>query len=125
VPAVKRGILTVAAIALGAWAVWIGLFPQDWQNWLGFSNQATGQYAFASGPGPMMLTAAGMGSIITGLWHAHNCHVDGCWSIGRHKINGTPYCNTHHEDARHEKTAEQLLSEAVALLQAIRGDLAK
>ena len=25
------------------------------------------------------------------LWHHLNCHTKGCWRIGRHAVEGTPY----------------------------------
>jgi len=87
----------------------------------GGENQASGMYGFTSGPGPMILTAIGMGSIVGSLWHNLNCHKPGCWNMGKHKVNGTPWCNVHHEEARHEKTQEQLLSEILEVLRADRG----
>lgn len=111
--------LAVGVIVVGM-GLWFGFYPQDWQNWLGFSQvdyfKYGTNYAFASGPGPMILTGAGMSTIIGGLWHAHNCHEDGCPRIGKHKINGTPWCNVHHENARHVKTVEQLLADQNELL---------
>jgi hypothetical protein len=115
----------VIAVAIGvpllllAWILWL---PNDWQTWLGFTKQdyfVSGQnYAFYSGIGPMLLTAAGFSTIIGGLWHAHNCHYDGCWAIGRHRIKGSPYCNLHVEDAKMQKDTETLLEEILAVLKA-------
>lgn len=34
------------------------------------------------------------------LWHKHSCHSKGCLYLGRHIVDGTPYCNRHHELAR-------------------------
>jgi hypothetical protein len=117
----KRVIFTFVGIVAIGLGLWMGFYPEDWQNWLGFSKAAyftNGQnYAFTSGPGPMLLTAAGMSTIIGGLWHTHNCHEDGCWKIGRHKVNGTPWCDMHHESARHIKTPEQLIEEQNDLLR--------
>lgn len=111
------GALGLVIIGLG---MWIGLKPHDWQTWLGFTKVdyfTSGQnYAFYSGIGPMLLTAAGMSTIIGGLWHSKNCHQDGCFRIGKHHVNGTPWCNVHHEAARHVKTSEQLLAEQNDLL---------
>lgn len=95
--------------------LWIGFYPTNWQNWLGFTKAAyftNGQnYAFFSGIGPCLITALGLSTIIASMWHTFNCHEAGCWNIGRHKVNGTPWCNRHHEAARHVKTVEQLLTE--------------
>ena len=97
---------------------WIALLPDDWRAWAGFSSQATQQYAFVSGVGPMLLTAAGMSTIIAGLWHGLNCHEEGCWRIGRHKVRGTPWCNGHHENARTVLTLEDRLDTLIGLLTA-------
>lgn len=104
---------------------WMIALPDDWENWLGFSRYdyftAGTNYAFTSGPGPMLLAALGYGTIITGLWHAHNCHSDGCWNIGKHRINGTPWCNAHVEEARAVKSVEVLLQEILEELKELRG----
>jgi len=44
----------------------------------------------------------------------HNCHVKGCWRLGRHPVSGTTYivCRKHHPDD--SPTAEQVLSEHLA-----------
>jgi hypothetical protein len=85
-------------------ALWIALYPADWQNWLGFSKAAyftNGQnYAFTSGPGPMFLTTAGMSTIIVGGWHHLNCHVYKCMRVARFPVAGGQYkvCRKHHPD---------------------------
>lgn len=96
-------------------AFWIAVF--EIMNHYGFNNQATPQYGFTSGVGPMILTALGMSTLISGLWHTHNCHAEGCLRIGRHKINGTPWCNTHHHQARVTKTTDELLTELIEILK--------
>lgn len=89
------------AAALVAVGIWMGLKPTDWQNWLGFSHNAyfvTGvNYALYSGFLPCLLTTIGLSTIIGGLWHHLNCHVDGCPLIVRHKIAGGEYgvCGKH------------------------------
>jgi hypothetical protein len=91
----------LAILPVAGLAVWIALYPSDWQFWLGFSRKAyfvTGQnYAFASGVGPMLLTAIGLSTIITGLWRHLNCHTSGCPRIVRHKIANGEYgvCGRH------------------------------
>src|SRR5215469_1142821 len=72
-------------------------------------NQATALYGFGSGLGPMIETAILGGGIAGTMWHNWNCHDPLCWRIGRHKVNGTPYCNRHHADARPATTVESLL----------------
>jgi hypothetical protein len=87
-------------VAICAAAFLIGMHWRGLIHFLGIDTQASDNYDFTSGIGPMLLTAAGMSTLISGLWHAHNCHEPSCWRIGRHKIDGTPWCNLHHEHAR-------------------------
>jgi hypothetical protein len=75
----------------------------------GFESQVTPQYGFTSGIGPMILTGLGMATIITGLWHGHNCHQAGCFRVGRHRVDGTPWCDVHHDLARPEKPVSELI----------------
>lgn len=90
----------------GFW--WLSFFVA---NRLGFDAQSTPQYGFSSGIGPMLLTALGMSTIIVSLWHTQNCHEDGCWNLGKHKVNGTPWCNVHAEAARQRENTDDLLRE--------------
>jgi hypothetical protein len=45
-----------------------------------------------------LVTAVGIG-VYTGVRKV-NCHTKGCWRIGRHPLDGTPYilCRHHHPD---------------------------
>jgi len=104
--------LAAAALVVGFWVGTFFLFGH-----FGFNNQATPFYGFSSGVGPMLLTAISMGGIIGTMWHKLNCHEDGCWNIGKHMVNGTPWCNLHHGNARHSKTEAQLLEEILEELK--------
>lgn len=88
---VKPRYLIPGLVLLGL-GLWMGFYPADWQNWLGFSHAAyfkTGQnYALLSGFMPCFVTALGLSTLIAGAWHAVNCHTDGCPRIVRHKIAG-------------------------------------
>jgi hypothetical protein len=66
---------------------------------LGVDNEAGRWYAFWSGFGSDLSEAAIVGAVLGG-YRKHNCHARGCWRIGRHVVDGTPWCNRHHEDAR-------------------------
>ena len=75
------------------------------QHFLGFSN-ADGNgthYLFWSGFGgiviPPLLTAV---PIVWVLLRRHNCHVRGCWRIGRNAVEGTAYvvCRRHHPEGK-------------------------
>ena len=63
-------------------------------------DSATGRwYAFWSGAGSDLGEVALLGGMIT-LVRKHNCHERRCWRVGRHVVDGTPWCNHHHEAAR-------------------------
>lgn len=120
----------VLLLLAGGLAVWIGLYPSDWQNWLGFSKAAyftNGQnYAFASGIGPMLLTTLGMSTIISTMFRSLNCHVSGCPRLVKHKIANGEYgvCRKHwHEinghPADHKFTVEHLRTHHHAHLRAM------
>ena len=108
-------LAAVLAVLAGI-VTWVVLLPDDWRAWAGFSSQSTDNYAFVSGVGPMVLTALLGSSVLATMWHHLNCHVDGCWMIGRHKVKGTPFCNRHHQDARPPETLEDKLDRLIDLL---------
>lgn len=67
-------------------------------HWLGLAG--TGPvYGFWSGFGSDVSEFTLLG-LVFGAYRKHNCHTRGCWRIGRHQVNGTPWCNRHHEKAR-------------------------
>jgi hypothetical protein len=56
-------------------------------------------YAFWSGFGSDISELALLAGIFA-WYHKHNCHQLRCWRIGRHLVDGTPWCNHHHRAAR-------------------------
>lgn len=58
---------------------------------LGIDTQQSYFYDFWSGVGTQLtlLLAA------VGAFHKHNCHEPRCLRIGKHHIEGTPYCTRH------------------------------
>lgn len=113
-----QAALIFGAAFLGFCAFWYGMF------WVaqaaGFNLQSTPEYGFSSGIGPMILTAILGASVITGMWHGHNCHQDGCLRYGRHRVNGTPWCNVHHENARPYVSDNELLQQILAKLDELK-----
>jgi hypothetical protein len=70
-------------------------------HWLaihtGTLNEGGPYYGFFSGFGSDL----GEVTIIGGaymIYRKHNCHVDRCWRIAKHPVEGTPYvvCRKHH-----------------------------
>jgi hypothetical protein len=58
-----------------------------------------------------LITAVGIG-VYTGVRKV-NCHSRGCWRIGHHPLDGTPYilCKHHHPDVpNHGATHEEILA---------------
>ena len=63
---------------------------------IGVTNASGPWYLFWSGiVGDAFLIGVGVT-----MYHKHNCHEDGCHRIGKHIVDGTPWCNHHHEQAR-------------------------
>lgn len=104
------------ALALAALTVACAAFDRALIHFLGIDTQESDNYDFFSGSGPFILTALGQTTIIAGLWHHVNCHEPGCLLIGRHKVDGTPWCNRHHENARAAIGTDELLRQVVARL---------
>lgn len=67
-------------------------------------------YAFWSGPGSDISEVAIVGGILS-WWHHKNCHVKGCFRLGKHQVEGTPHvvCRKHHPDDA--PTAQQIIIE--------------
>jgi hypothetical protein len=74
-------------------------------HWLavhtGTVNEPGPYYGFWSGFGSDIGEVALLGAIFAG-WHRVNCHVRGCWRIGRQHVEGTTYvvCRKHHPDGK-------------------------
>ena len=72
-------------------------------HWLavhtGTVNEAGPYYGFWSGFGSDLGEVTLIGAVL-GTYYKHNCHHPRCWRVGRHVVDGTPWCNKHHEAAR-------------------------
>lgn len=71
---------------------------------IGVDNEAGRWYAFWSGFGSDISELAIVGAVVGG-YKKHNCHQRRCWRIGRHVVDGSPYCDRHHQAARTERDA--------------------
>jgi len=116
---VALGLLVVVAM-LGI--VLLGLFFAGVRHWVAFHTGILNggpdrYYNFWSGFGSdlgeaTLISAVGIG-VYTGVRKV-NCHTKGCWRIGHHTLDGTPYvlCKRHHphvptKGASHEHILEQ------------------
>jgi hypothetical protein len=69
------------------------------EHWLGMDNLSGPVYGFWSGFGSDVSEVALIGAVF-GIFRRHNCHERHCWRIGRHVVDGTPWCDRHHLAAR-------------------------
>lgn len=72
--------------------------------WLGITNASGHAYLAWSGVGSDVSELAILGAVFGG-YRKHNCHEPHCWRIGRHLVDGTPWCDLHHQAARTESEA--------------------
>jgi hypothetical protein len=79
-------------------------------------------YQLESGFVPALTVLSLLGTV-AGLWHSVNCHKRRCWRIGRHKVDGTPWCDHHHGEAREKAAAT--LEDVVARLDSLLAVLGK
>lgn len=76
---------------------------------IGADNTSGLQYGFWSGFGSDIGEFVLIGGVI-GAYRKHNCHVKGCWRIGLHPVEGTPYitCRKHHPSIPSKVTSEHI-----------------
>lgn len=112
----RKLVYLVIAILVAA-LIWAGL---DWiavQHWLS-AHTGTGElstnvyYNFWSGFGSDLGELTLVSAVGVGVYTAArkvNCHTKGCWRIGHHKLEGTPYilCRHHHPDVPTEGASHE------------------
>lgn len=118
-----RPVVILAALILLTWTV--AAHPWGWLYGLGVhpypaSSGTPWTYQLWSGLIPALTVVTLLGSVAS-LYKLHVCHEDGCWHLGRHKINGASWCDRHHEKARPETSENQLLASLLEELVSIRG----
>lgn len=85
---------------LWQWVITVGgVRPSSSPNWYNFWS------GIGSDFGELTIFAA-----VMGLYHKHNCHVTGCWRIGKYKVAGSHYvvCKVHHPSVPDAVTAEHI-----------------
>jgi len=122
-----RSRVRTVAVVVVAGVVFVGLvllalFFAEVRHWTAFHTGVLNAgpdryYNFWSGIGSdlgeaTLISAVGVG-VYTGVRKV-NCHTKGCWRIGHHTLDGTPYilCKHHHphvpsKGATHEHILEQ------------------
>jgi hypothetical protein len=103
-----------ALLALLGLAVWSAVaHPWAWLYAIGLqpypaSSGTPWTYRLRSGFMPALTVLTLLGSV-TALYHLHQCTYQGCWRLGKHRINGTPWGRRHQDSAGRQATVEQLL----------------
>jgi len=96
----------IGAAALVGLVLMIAHFD-SFRHWLavhtGTVNESGPYYGFWSGFGSDLGEATLIGAVSVGVYtgvRKVNCHTKGCWRIGHHQLEGTPYhlCKHHHPD---------------------------
>ena len=69
-------------------------FVNDILTFIGVYNPSSRWYLFWGGFGSCLTEFAIVGLV----WRKVNCHAKGCYRVGLHKVDGTPYitCKKHH-----------------------------
>lgn len=75
------------------------------QHWLAYMTGSLNtpgtppNYNFWSGFGSDLGEVTLLGAV-GGMYYKHNCHSRGCWRVGKHLVDGTPWCSRHHQAVR-------------------------
>ena len=111
------GLVIVVGIAA---VVLIVVFFAFLRHWIavhsGTTNESGIYYAFWSGFGADLGEATLISAVCIGVYTGArkvNCHTKGCWRIGHHPLDHTPYilCRHHHPDVPSGgATHEQILA---------------
>lgn len=118
-----RHVFRWAAVALVAAAAWsIGMHPWGWAFAIGVhpypGPQTPWTYQLLSGFVPA-LTVLTLLSLVSGAWQHVNCHHHWCLRPGKHRVNGTPWCDKHQHEARPERSENEILQSIETLLKTL------
>lgn len=111
-PVVAACLLVYAAI----WHPWGLLYGLGVHPYPG--PQTPWTYQMWSGIIPSLTVLSLFGSL-GAAYHLHNCHADRCWRIGKHRIEGTPWCTRHMRLATTERTQLAVMLSIEAAVQSL------
>lgn len=98
-----RHLLPLVLAVLGAAGWSIAAHPWGWAAGIGVhpypGPQTPWEYQLWSGFIPALSVLTLLGSAVS-LYRVHTCHQDRCWRLGKHRVDGTPWCTRHHVRAR-------------------------
>lgn len=113
---------TLTGLTAAALAAAVSLHPWGAATAIGVHPYPAGtpwEYQMWSGIIPALTILTLFGSL-GGAYHLHNCRMDGCWRIGRHRVGGAPWCDHHVKQARPSASTEELLAQILTELRAPR-----
>jgi hypothetical protein len=86
---------------------------------LGIDDANSPWYLLYSGIAGSASTLAALVTFTVAFLRKHNCHVQGCWRIGRHPVEGTAFvtCARHHP--RERAPTEEEVDEAARRVQGV------
>lgn len=105
----------VYAVSCHTWGVLYGLGVHPYPE----SSSTPWTYQMWSGVIPA-LTVLTLFGALSSVYHLHNCHYETCWRLGRHRVNGSPWCDKHFKDVKPELTPEDVLEMILGVLTEIR-----
>jgi hypothetical protein len=120
----KRALVTLLGLAVALLVGIVVLHPWGAATGIGVHPYPAGtpwEYQMWSGIIPALTILTLFGSL-GGAWHLHNCHQDGCWRMGKHRIAGTPWCDRHKHLAKPVASTEELLTKIAAALDHAAAD---
>lgn len=96
-------------------------------HWAGLDNGSGPIYLFWSGIFSA-LPSIGVFGVLIGAYRKHNCHIHGCWRIGRHPHGRYVLCAKHHPEGAptvdsiesEQQFQEQILAEVREVRNAIQ-----
>ena len=128
---VRKWIFGLVLVALVVGIALIIAFFAAFRHWLALHTGTLHggpdlYYNFWSGFGSdlgeaTLISAVGIG-VYTGVRKV-NCHTKGCWRIGHHPLDGTPYilCRHHHPDVPTKGASHQHILEQHRKVQEAKG----
>ena len=115
----RRWLLVPAGALLAAAGTYMAFHPYGDRAAIGTWPVPSGtpwEYQLESGFVPALTVLTLLGALFS-MYHVHNCHMDGCWRIGKHRVHGAPWCSRHEGQARPEASTEELLAQILGELK--------
>lgn len=110
-------------LALAGCLAWLGLYhPLGLRFAMGMWPVPSGTpwtYQLLSGFLASLTVLSLVGGLLS-LYHLRNCHHDGCWRLGKHVVNGSPWCNVHKDTVTPQQTENEILQQLLTEVSLLR-----